>query len=163
MPKTLISTYKYPNFENIIGDIINLKIISMVKITKALIAILVFSSLAILMSCSKLDTPLADGYYTGSLSYQGQLLFDAISFSGEKFEEVASGGALNQKFPCLTKGTYQIKKNIITFAPNNSPVCSNSDFLLKGEYSLIQEGNKITFQKGTGQDLQIYTLLGIID
>ena len=135
----------------------------MVKITKSLIAMIAFSSLAILMSCNKLDTPLADGYYSGSLNYQGQLLFDAISFNGDNYEEVASGGALNQKFPCLTKGTYQIKKNIITFTPNNSPVCSNSDFLLKGEYSLIQKGNKITFQKVTGQDLQIYTLTQITD
>lgn len=135
----------------------------MVRITRTFVAMLAISSLAILMSCSKLDTPLADGYYTGSLSYQGQLLFDAISFSGENYEELASGGARYQKFPCLTKGTYQIKKNSITFTPNNSPVCSNSDFLLQGEYSLIQEGNKITFQKGNGQDLQIYTLTQIID
>jgi hypothetical protein len=115
------------------------------------------------MSCSKLDTQLAYGYYAGTFSYQGQLLFDAISFSGENYEELASGGARYQKFPCLTKGTYQIKKNSITFAPNNSPECSNSDFLLQGEYSLIQEDNRITFQKGSEQDIQIYTLSAITD
>jgi hypothetical protein len=122
-----------------------------------------FSGLFILSDCNKPNAPLTNGYYSGSLSYQGQLLFDAISFNEDNYEEVTSGGARNQKFPCLTKGTYRIKNNKITFTPNNSPICSNSNFLLKGEYSLIQEGYKITFQKGTGQDLQIYTLTQIID
>ncbi len=139
------------------------KLPPMVKITKTLIAMLAFSSLAILTNCNKQDTPLTDGYYSGSFNYQGQFIFDAILFNGDNFEEAASGGAQNQKFPCLTKGTYRIKNDIITFTPNNSPVCSSSDWLLKGEYSLIHEDNKITFQKRTGQDLQIYTLTQIID
>jgi len=120
-------------------------------------------SLAVLTSCNKLDTPLTNGYYSGSLSYQGQLYFDAISFSENTYKEVPSGGALNQKFPCLTEGTYKIKNGTITFIPSNSPTCSCSACLLTGDFDLIQEGNKIIFQRGSSQDLQIYSLTQIID
>ena len=120
-------------------------------------------SLTVLTSCDKIETPLTDGYYSGSLSYQGQLYFDAIIFSENTYEEVPSGGALNQKFPCLTEGTYKIKNGTITFIPNNAPTCSCSACLLTGDFDLIHEGNKIIFQKDSGQDLQLYSLTQIID
>jgi len=120
-------------------------------------------SLVALTSCDKLETPLTNGYYSGSLSYKGQLYFDAILFDENTYKEVPSGGALNQKFPCLTEGTYKIKNGTITFIPNNSPTCSCSACLLTGDFDLIREGNKIIFQKGSGQDLQIYSLTQIVD
>jgi len=120
-------------------------------------------SLIALTSCDKLETPLTNGYYSGSLSYKGQLYFDAILFDENTYKEVPSGGALNQKFPCLTEGTYKIKKGSITFIPNNSPTCSCSACLLTGDFDLIRDGNKIIFQKGSGQDLQIYSLTQIVD
>ena len=135
----------------------------MEKSTKIILAIMIISSLLIFTGCKKLHTPLTTGYYSGSLNFQGQLVFDAIIFNGNNYEEVPSGGALNQKFPCLTKGTYQIRGNLISFSPNNSPVCSCSACELKGDYSFIQEGNKITFQKGSGPDVQIYSLTQILE
>lgn len=120
-------------------------------------------SLTVLTSCDKIETPLTDGYYSGSLSYQGQLYFDAIIFSENTYEEVPSGGALNQKFPCLTEGTYKIKNGTITFNPTNSPTCSCSACLLSGDFNLIQDRNQIIFQKVSGQDLQIYSLTQIIE
>jgi len=116
-----------------------------------------------------MDTVSADGYYSGSLVYQGQPLFAAIIFNGSNYEEAASGGALNQKFPCLTKGTYRIRDNTISFYPTVMPIvldCTCTmmftevkfDCLLSGEYTLIQSGNTIKFQKGNGNDLQVYNL-----
>jgi hypothetical protein len=132
------------------------------------ILIPVFLLIAII-SCEKLDTVSADGYYSGSLVYQGQPLFAAISFHGNNYEEVASGGALNQKFPCITKGTYKVKHNTIYFSPAVMPVVTDCtctvmftnikfDCLLSGDYTLIQSGSKIKFQRGTGNDLQVYNL-----
>ena len=125
--------------------------------------LMILISLTVLTSCDKIETPLTNGYYSGSLSFQGQIYFDAIIFSENTYEEVPSGGALNQKFPCLTEGSYKIKNGIITFSPNNSPTCSCSACLLTGDFELIQDGNNIIFQKGFGQDLQIYSLTQIID
>ena len=139
------------------------------KIAKAVYLLISFTSLLFLLGCEKLDTVSIDGYYSGSLVYQGQPLFAAISFNGNNYAEVASGGALNQKFPCITKGTYKIKHNIISFSPTEMPVvldCSCAimfttvkfDCLLSGEYTLIQSGKTIKFQRGTGNDLQVYNL-----
>jgi hypothetical protein len=138
-------------------------------IAKTLFFLMTLISLSIFSSCEKLDTVSTDGYYSGSLVYQGQPLFAAISFHGSNYEEVASGGALNQKFPCLTKGTYIIKHNIISFSPKVMPIvpdCTYAvmfadikfDCLLSGNYILIQSGYNIKFQRGTGNDLQVYNL-----
>jgi hypothetical protein len=132
----------------------------MKNITKILITLI---SLTVLTSCDKLETPLPDGYYSGSLSYQGQIYFDAILFDENTYKEVPSGGALNQKLPCLTEGTYIIKNGTITFIHTNSPTCSCSACLLTGDFDLIRDGNNIIFQKGSGQDLQIYSLTQIVD
>jgi hypothetical protein len=132
----------------------------MKRITQMMMTLI---SLIVLTSCDKLETPLTNGYYSGSLSYQGQIYFDGILFDENTYKEVPSGGASNQKFPCLTEGTYKIKNGTITFIPNNSPNCSCSACLLTGDFDLIQEGNKIIFQKGSGQDLQIYSLTQIVD
>lgn len=131
--------------------------------------IMVVCSCFIFSDCEKQDTFSTDGYYSGSYSSQGQILFDAIIFDGGNYEEAASGGALNQKFPCLTKGTYKIKHNTISFIPKVMPVVSDCkcvvmftdvkfDCLLCGDYTLIQSGNNIKFQRGTGNDLQVYNL-----
>lgn len=129
------------------------------KKTKILFILMIFCSLFIFSDCKKLDILSADGYYQGSFSYKGQLLFDAIVFDGSNFSEVASGGALNQKFPCIiTKGTYKINHNIITFVPSVMPDCLCFECLLNGDYTLVESGNKIIFQRGTGNDLQIYNL-----
>lgn len=139
------------------------------KIAKTLFLLLTLTSLSIFSGCEKLDTVSADGYYSGSLVYQGQPLFAAISFNGNNYAEVASGGALNQKFPCITKGTYKIKHNKISFFPTAMPVLPDCpcavmftnikfDCLLNGDYKLIQSGNNIRFQRGIGNDLQVYNL-----
>ena len=139
------------------------------KIAKTVFLLISFTILSFLSGCEKPDTVSTDGYYSGSLVYQGQPLFAAISFKGNNYAEVASGGALNQKFPCITKGTYKIKHNTISFSPNVMPVvldCTCAimftedkfDCLLSGEYTLIQSGKTIRFQRGTGNDLQVYTL-----
>jgi hypothetical protein len=118
--------------------------------------------------CEKQDTVSSDGYYQGSLVYQGQPFFAAISFDGNNYAEVASGGALIQKFPCVTKGTYTIKHNTISFAPTVLPVIPDCqcglftsvkfDCQLNGDYKLIQTRGKIIFQRGSGNELQVYTL-----
>jgi len=136
---------------------------------RTLFFLMTLTSLSIFSSCEKLDTVSADGYYSGSLVYQGQPLFAAISFHGNNYEEVASGGALNQKFPCITRGTYKIKHNTISFSPTVMPVVPDCtctvmftnikfDCLLSGDYKLIKSGNNIIFQRGTGNDLQVYNL-----
>lgn len=138
----------------------------MLKITKIIFVLMTFSILLILWDCKKQDTFSSDGYYSGSFSYQGQILFKAINFNGSNYAEAPSGGALNQKFPFITKGTYKIKHNIISFTPDMLPDCSCSvmltgvkfDCLLNGDYTLVEKGNKITFQRGTGTGLQIYNL-----
>lgn len=144
------------------------RMITMMKIAKTLYLLMTLTSLSIFSSCEKLDTVSTDGYYSGSLVYQGQPLFAAISFHGNNYAEVASGGALIQKFPCITKGIYKIKHNTISFAPTVFPVIPHCqcgmftsvtfDCLLNGEYKLIKSGNNITFQRGTGNDLQVYNL-----
>lgn len=139
------------------------------KIVKTLFLLMTITSLSIFSSCEKLDTVSTDGYYQGSLVYQGQPLFAAISFHVNNYAEVASGGALNQKFPCITKGTYKIRHNKISFFPTVMPVVPDCtcavmftnikfDCLLSGDYTLIQSGNNIKFQRGTGNDLQVYNL-----
>jgi hypothetical protein len=140
----------------------------MMKIAKTLFVLMTSASLFIFLSCEKLDTVSTDGYYQGSLVYQEQPLFSAISFHGNNYAEVASGGALNQKFPCITEGTYKIKHNTISFSPSVFPVIPDCqcgmftsvtfDCLLNGDYHLIKSGNNIKFQRGEGNDLQVYNL-----
>jgi hypothetical protein len=140
----------------------------MMEITKTLIFLMTFTSLSIFSSCEKLDTVSTDGYYQGSLVYQGQPLFAAISFHENNYAEAASGGASNQKFPCITKGIYKIKHNTISFAPTVFPVIPDCqcvmftsftfDCLLNGDYKLIKSGNNIIFHRGTGNDVQVYNL-----
>ncbi len=131
--------------------------------------ILIFILLLIAFSgCEKQETVSTDGYYQGSLVYQGQPFFSAISFNGNNYSEVASGGALIQKYPCITKGTYKIKHNTISFAPTVLPVIPDCqcgmftsvkfDCQLDGDYTLIHSGKNIKFQRGTGNLLQVYSL-----
>jgi hypothetical protein len=118
--------------------------------------------------CEKQDTVSTDGYYQGSLVYQGQPFFSAISFTGNNYSEVASGGALIQKFPCITKGIYKINHNTISFSPTVLPVIPDCqcgmftsikfDCLLNGDYKLIQSGNNVKFLRGTGNEMQVYNL-----
>jgi hypothetical protein len=143
-------------------------IIPMMKIERTIFLLMTFTSFSIFSSCEKLDTVSTDGYYQGSLVYQEQPLFTAISFHGNNYAEVASGGALNQKFPCITEGTYKIKHNTISFSPSVFPVIPDCqcvmltsvtfDCLLNGDYQLIKSGNNVIFQRGTGNDLQVYNL-----
>jgi len=141
----------------------------MKKIAKTVYLLITLTSFSFFSGCEKMDTVSTDGYYSGSLVYQRQPLFAAISFNGNNYAEVASGGALNQKFPCITKGTYKIKHNTISFSPTELPVVPDYtcaimftevkfDCLLSGEYTLIQSGNTIKFQRGTGNGLQVYNL-----
>ena len=128
-----------------------------------LFMILTVSNLFLCTGCKKVDTFTYDGYYSGSFSYKGEVLFDALSISGNSFKEQPSGVALNQKFPCLAEGTYKIHKNTITFTTIRFPDCSCSECLLNGEYSLIQSDKNIVFQKEIDGELQIYNLTLIED
>jgi len=140
----------------------------MTKIAKTLFLFVTIISFLFFSGCEKSDTVSADGYYSGSLVYQGLPLFTAISFSGNKYKEVPSGGAWNQKFPCITKGTYKIKNKIISFMPEVFPVVPDCqceikpgvkfECLLHGDYELIQSGKNLIFQRGTGNDLHVYYL-----
>ena len=126
------------------------------------------TNLSIFSSCEKLDTFSTDGYYSGSFSNQGQRTFTAIVIDGSNYSEVPSGGVYNQKFPCVTKGTYKIKNNTISFNASVLPVVPDCqcgvltgvsfDCLLNGDYTLVLSGEKIVFQRGTGNDLQVYDL-----
>jgi hypothetical protein len=121
-----------------------------------------------LVSCKKIDTFSADGYYSGSFSNQGKSTWTAIVIAGSNYSEVPSGGVYDQKFPCVTKGTYKIKNNIISFSATVLPAVPDCqcgmqtgikfDCLLCGDYTLVQSGENIVFQRGTGNDLQIYDL-----
>jgi hypothetical protein len=117
------------------------------------VSLLIFNN----TSCTK-DNFTHDGYYSGSFTYQGLTKFDALIINGNYYEEVPSGGALDQKFPCLTKGTYIIKGNTINFTTSVEPDCLCYDCLLKGEYRLIQSGRTIEFQKEAKNGLQIYMI-----
>jgi len=128
------------------------------KIIKTLYIVFTFCSFFIFSDCEKNVTFSFDGYYSGSFSYKGQVQFDALIINENEYEEVPSGGAMNQKFPCLTKGTYSIKQRSITFTPDVMPDCICSACLLTGAYTLIQSGKTIIFQRGTGDDLQIYNM-----
>lgn len=125
---------------------------------KTISLLLTLSCLIILSSCEKTDTFLDSGYYTGSFSYQGEVKFNAIVFYNNTYQEVPSGGAANQKFPCVTKGTYKIMDNTITFLPTVMPDCLCFECLLNGDYTLVQSGSKLIFKKGTGNTLQNYDL-----
>ncbi len=135
--------------------------------TKILFTLIILGSLFILLSCKK-DTFSNGGYYSGSFSNKGQRTFTALVINGSSYSEVPSGGAYNQKFPCVTKRTYKIKKRIISFNAIVLPAvpdCQCGEFtgvkfdcLLNGDYTLIQAGEKIVFQRETGNDLQIYDL-----
>ena len=118
--------------------------------------------LMIIIGCTKEDSNPFDGYFQGSFYYQNQSYFEAIIFSGESFEEVPSGGALYQKFPCIVDGTYKINKDKIVFysssLPSEEANCSHS-YLLSGEYHLTTKSpSEISFYKGEGDELQTYTL-----
>jgi|ERR1035437_1078460 hypothetical protein len=125
-------------------------------------------SIVIFASCTKEDTFSTDGYYSGSFSNQGQRTFTAIVIDGSNYSEVPSGGAYNQKFPCVTKGTYKITNNTISFNAIVLPIvpdCQCGELtgvkfgcLLNGDYTVIQSGENIVFQRGTGNDLQVYNL-----
>jgi hypothetical protein len=128
------------------------------KTIKALFIICGLCSLLIFTNCEKNGTFSFDGYYEGSFSYRGQVRYDALIINGNAFKEVPSGGAMNQKFPCLTRGTYRIKQRFIIFVPDTVPDCNCSVCMLTGNYALIQSGEKIIFQKGSGDDLQTYNL-----
>lgn len=137
------------------------------KKTKILFTLMILCSFFILPSCEK-DTFSNDGYYSGSFSNQGQHTFTALVIDGSSYSEVPSGDAYNQKFPCITKGTYKIQNHTISFDATVLPTVPDCqcgeltgvkfDCLLNGDYTLIQSGDKIVFQRGTGNDLQIYDL-----
>ena len=131
---------------------------SNMKKSKIFFAIVTLCFLVFAANCKKAETFMSAGYYSGSFTYQGQTQFDAINFDGNNFEEVPSGGALVQKFPCLSKGTYHLKKNTITFIPGNSPDCTCTECLLSGDYELIKSGTNIVFQRNLGDKVQIYNL-----
>jgi hypothetical protein len=130
--------------------------------------LMIITLIFIFSDCKKQDTFSTDGYYSGSFSNQGQSTFTAIVIAGSNYSEVPSGGVYNQKFPCVTKGTYKIKNNIIYFNATVLPVVPDCqcgeltgvkfDCLLNGDYTLVQSGEKIVFQRGTGNDLQVYNL-----
>ena len=136
--------------------------------TKIILVYLNFILCFIFSDCKKQDTFSNDGYYSGSYSYQGQRTFTAIIIDGNNYSEVPSGGEFNQKFPCLTKGTYKINNSTITFNATVLPVVSDCrcgeltgvifDCLLSGIYTLVQSGENMVFQRGTGNDLQVYDL-----
>jgi hypothetical protein len=119
---------------------------------------MIFGTFIFISGCTKMDNFSKDGYYSGYFSYQGETKFDALSIDGNNYAEVPSGGAFNQKFPCLTRGTYKIKGNSITFTPSVLPDCLCNECILQGVYDLIQSDQTIRFQKGTGNDLQIYNV-----
>lgn len=108
--------------------------------------------------CKEQEDLIVQGYYQGSFDYQGKIVFDAISFDGDNYAEVASGGVMNQKFPCISKGTFSIRKNTITFRPDNKDECPYPEYFLTGDYSFSQTVNTIVFQRGTGTDRQTYSL-----
>lgn len=125
-------------------------------------------SFSLIISCEKQDTFSTNGYYSGSFSNQSQRTFTALVIDGNNYSEVPSGGVYNQKYPCVTKGTYKIKNKTISFNATVLPVvpdcqCGEQtgvkfDCLLNGDYTLVQSGEKIVFQRGTGNDMQIYDL-----
>jgi hypothetical protein len=129
--------------------------------------VLMFFFTIMLFSCKK-DTFSSDGYYSGSFSSQEQRTFTAIVIDGSNYSEVPSGGVYNQKYPCVTKGKYRINNNTISFYATVLPVVPDCqcgeltgvkfDCLLIGDYTLVQSGEKIIFQRGTGNDLQVYDL-----
>jgi hypothetical protein len=125
---------------------------------KTLFLILTLCGFFIFTDCEKIGTFSFDGFYEGYFSYRGQVQYDALIINANAFKEVPSGGAMNQKFPCLTKGTYRIKQRSIKFVPDTVLLCTCSACTLTGEYALIQSGEKIIFQKGSGDDLQTYNL-----
>lgn len=129
---------------------------SIYEMMRTLLLTLIF--LVIFSSCEKQYTILTDRYYSGSLIYCEQPLFTAISFHGNSYVEVQSGGAFNQKFPCFAKGTCNTKHNKISFLPTEIlvvPDCQcrmltgvKFECLLSGDYTPIQSGNSLIFQRG---------------
>ncbi len=135
---------------------------------KTKIILLILTLIFTFPECKKLDTFSTNGYYSGSFSNQGQSTFTAIIIDGSSYSEVPSGGVYNQKFPCITKGIYRINNKTISFNATVLPVVPDCqcgeltgikfDCLLSGDYTLVQSGEKIVFQRGTGNDLQVYNL-----
>jgi hypothetical protein len=131
------------------------------KSIKSVFVILTLSFLFVISSCKKDESFTSDGYYSGSFSYKGQVLFDALSITGNQFKEVASGGAMNQKFPCITEGKYEINGNTITFSSSKSSNCTCIECLLDGKYTLVKSGNNLIFEREIGGELQQYNLTQI--
>jgi hypothetical protein len=118
--------------------------------------LLILTLIFIFSDCNKQDTFSINGYYSGSFSSQVQSTFTAI-VDGLNYSEVPSGGVYNQKFPCLTEGTYKITDNSISLNAMVLPVvpyCQSGeqtdvkfDCLLNGDYTLVQSGEKIVFKE----------------
>jgi hypothetical protein len=135
---------------------------------KTKIILLILTLIFIFSDCKKQDTFSTDGYYSGSFSNQRQQTFTAIVIDGSNYSEVPSGGVINQKFPCTTKGTYKIKNSTISFNATVLPAVPDCqcgeltgvkfDCLLSGDYTLVQSGKNMLFQRENENDLQIYNL-----
>ena len=81
----------------------------------------------------------------GTFKYDTLTLWESFGISNDSFEEYASGGVLQQKYPiyCLTKGTINIKSGKIFFnniqiaqPPNKEITDCNEDYLLMGSFNL---------------------------
>lgn len=108
-----------------------------------------------------------DGIYMGYFVYQNRNYWSEIEFSGNKYVEWPSGGAMYQKsYGCLTIGTYEASGYHIKFKldsykmPGYPEECVN-DMLLPGEYTLYgtMKSDSIIFEKGSGSDKIKYHLM----
>ena len=117
-----------------------------------------------LIGCEKKDPSpvhIPEGYYSGHFIYSEDTVFDAFVFNADTFSEVASGGVMHQKFPCIVEGTYIIQDGEIEFSvlkyPEEGSNCDPDKFLT-GSYDMKLSGDSLEFTKGEGSSKQCYKL-----
>ena len=130
--------------------------------------LLFFLMFVALLACKKESIKLNNGFYGGTFKYDTLILTEGLIISDDSFEELASGGALQQKYPhyCLTKGTYKIQGEMIFFndiqiaqPPNVEISYCDEDYLLMGSYYIEEmKDSTISFWKNSILGKQEYKL-----
>jgi hypothetical protein len=136
--------------------------------------LIVFYFAALLSGCGKKEDlydyqqrgKIQDGIYMGYFEYQNQKYWSEIEFSGNKFVEWPSGGALYQKsYGCLTVGTYEasgyhLKFRLANFKMPGFPEKCVGDMLLPGDYTLYGtvKSDSIVIKRGSGNNSISYYL-----
>lgn len=133
------------------------------------IVLILFSSILIL-GCSEDDLKISEfggGIYQGYFEYNNGKYYSAIAFSDNNFEELPSGGVMQQKdFFYYTKGHFSITNKSIHFNVTSkyegaipAIYLIIKDWYLEGDFKVnFISRDSLSFERGTGNRKIIYSL-----